>query len=107
MQEILNTNPTINVLESEYSRLLGYPADHKIDDRAKELMKLTRDWYAQNGKPWVYARPSERFEILENSFKIDGIEFHSKYLHNQLKKVNAEMVMLVAVSAGPQCEKRA
>jgi hypothetical protein len=107
MKEILDTNPPINVLESEYKRLLGYPKDHYIDKRALELMQLTQEWYAQNGKPWVYARPSERFEIQENSFKIDGIEFRSKFLLNQLKSARAEMVMLVAVSAGPECELQA
>jgi len=107
MQEILDTNPSINVLDSEYKRLLGYPKDHYIDKRALELIKITREWYAQNGKPWVYARQSEQFEILDNSFRIDGIEFHSKYLLNQFKKAKAEKVMLVAVSAGPECEQYA
>ena len=107
MQEILDTNPSINVLDSEYKRLLGYPANHKTEDRANELMHLTREWYKQNGRPWIYARPSEQFEILENSFRINGIEFHSKYLLNQFKKAKAEMCMLVAVCAGPECEKQA
>ena len=107
MQEILDIQPAINVLDSEYVRLLGYPASHQLDKRAQELMQISRDWYAQNGQPWIYARPSERFELLENAFKIDGIEFHSKYLLNQFKKSMTDRVMLVAVSAGPQCEEQA
>lgn len=107
MQEILDTNPPINVLDSEYKRLLGYPKDHYIDQRALDLMQKTRDWYAIHGKPWVYARPSEYLEFHENAFKIDGIEFHSKFLHKQLKQAKADMVMLTAVSAGPECEEQA
>ena len=107
MQEILDTNPSTNIQESEYIRLLGYPKDFKIEDRSKELADITVQWYAKNGKPWVYARPSKNLEILDSSFKIDGIEFHSKYLLNQLKKAKAEMVMLVAVSAGRELEHHA
>lgn len=107
MQELLDINPAVKVQESEYIRLLGYPKDYKLKGRSKELANMTSQWYVQNGKPWVYTRPADNLTILENVFKINGIEFHSKYLLNQLKKAKADKVMLVAVSAGPECERQA
>ena len=54
MIELFDTGPDINVQPAEYKRLLGYPRDWVVRDRARELVEWARLWYAQHGQPWVY-----------------------------------------------------
>jgi hypothetical protein len=57
MTEIIDTSPRIDVDPAEYRRLLGYPRDHEMSERAQELADLPRaSGTAQHGQPWIYAR---------------------------------------------------
>ena len=62
MNELMDGAPRVDVQESEYKRLLGYPPDHEIGARVKDLIESTGRWYAENGRPWVYARRAEMLE---------------------------------------------
>jgi hypothetical protein len=107
MFELLDTKPDLNVQEAEYKRLLGYPNHHKLDGKAQELADWARQWYAENGKPWVYARQADELDISNGTLRINGFEFSSKRLCDQLVDARAHSVMLVAVSAGKECEEKA
>jgi hypothetical protein len=107
MIELVDTLPDINVVAAEYQRLLGYPRDHVLDDRARELADNARAWYAKNGKPWVYARQAEDVSIVNGSIVIDGVSFTSKRLQRTLTEAGADGAVLVAVSAGPEVEAEA
>jgi hypothetical protein len=107
MIEFHDTHPDINVQESEYRRLLGYPVHHAPDGRARELAEEARQWCTKNARPWVYARGSNGLETASGGLKINGTEFISERLHAQLLAAEAHDVVLVAVSAGAQCEARA
>ncbi len=63
MIELVDTCPDVNVQPAEYKRLLGYPRDWVVRDRARELVDWARDWYARHGQPWVYAREADAVEI--------------------------------------------
>jgi hypothetical protein len=54
----------------------------------------------------VYLREA-RLELSENSLRLDGVQFRSRQLHEHLAKANATRALLVAVSAGPECEAHA
>src|ERR1017187_7957757 len=56
MIEIVDSSPDVRVDPAEYRRLLGYPRDHAMSERAQELADATRQWYRQHGRPWFYAR---------------------------------------------------
>ena len=56
MIEIRDTSPNVDVQPAEYHRLLGYPRGGVPSERAIELAAWARNWYAQHGRPWVYAR---------------------------------------------------
>ena len=99
--------PRVDVQDSEYKRLLGYPPQHQVGRRVRDLMDSTRKWYAENGKPWVYARHAEMLELSDKGILIEGVEFISPRLHSQLNDAMSNEVMLVAASAGKQCEERA
>ncbi|MGA9408173.1 MAG: hypothetical protein WBW71_13650 [Bacteroidota bacterium] len=107
MNDLLDIAPRVDVQESEYKRLLGYPPGHEISGRVKELIDSTRSWYAANGKPWVYSRRAEMLELSAGKVRIEGIDFFSPKLQTQLNAANSHEVMLVAASAGKQCEERA
>jgi hypothetical protein len=70
----------VNVLPEEYVRLLGYPRGWVLEGRALELADWARDWYAENGRPWFYARQAESFEITAIPFTLMECEFTSKRL---------------------------
>ena len=105
--ELADSNPDISVPEAEFKRLLGYPRQHVLEGRARELADSTRQWYAENGRPWIYARSADAVELADERLKISGAEFSSKHLHDQFKAAEAHGAILVAVSAGAECEARA
>src|SRR5262245_41600120 len=107
MIEFATTCPKVEVAPAEYQRLLGYPRDWELEDRASELAATARAWYATHGRPWVYARSATSFEITADSVLIDGISFVSERLRSMLVEAGAESAILVAVSAGPELELEA
>jgi hypothetical protein len=107
MIELFDTFPDTNVQPAEYKRLLGYPRDQVIEGRARELAEWARQWYAQNGKPWVYARQTQNLRLINGSILIDDVCFTSKRLQQTLHGAEAHSAILVAASAGPQLEAEA
>ncbi|HVV01174.1 MAG TPA: hypothetical protein VHH88_07400 [Verrucomicrobiae bacterium] len=106
MIEFFDSQPDVEVLESEYLRLLGFPAGHSLDGRARELADWARQWYAAHGKPWIYARGLP-VEAAENIVRLNGSLFHSRALNESLRDAAAAEVVVAAVSAGPECEQKA
>ena len=107
MNELIDIKPDINVRESEYKRLLGYPSDYKLENRARELANWARHWYNQNGKPWIYALKLDKVNTSKENLSIGNIELSSKKLRNQFAEAEADSAMVVAVSAGKECEEEA
>ncbi|SPF51943.1 conserved hypothetical protein [Candidatus Sulfopaludibacter sp. SbA4] len=89
---------TLNVEPAEYQRLLGYPRNAVLSERAGELAEWAREWYQRHGSPWVYERHADPSELLP---------FTSARLDRTLQQAEASGVVLVAVSAGPQLEAEA
>jgi hypothetical protein len=107
MTELVDTSPLVEIDPAEYRRLLGYPRDHEITDRAKELIAATQEWYRQRGRPWLYLRPAHRLEVKNEAICIDGAPFTSLRLSAMLTQAEAHGAFLVAVSAGPEAEEQA
>jgi len=104
MIELIDTIPDTNVQQAEYKRLLGFPRDRVLEDRSRELAEWAREWYAQNGKPWLYARQAESLHVTNGSICIEDQTFSSKPLANMLAQAGADGAIVVAVSAGPEIE---
>ncbi|HEX7617866.1 MAG TPA: hypothetical protein VF480_04010, partial [Verrucomicrobiae bacterium] len=107
MLELIETNPDVNVQESEYTRLLGYPKQRLLKGRPRELADAARQWYAENGRPWFSARQLNTLEWANGKLRVGGTEFSSKQLHDQFAEAQSESAMLVVVSAGWECEEKA
>jgi hypothetical protein len=105
--EIDDHAPHVAVQAAEYTRLLGYPRGWTLEGRAQELGDWARDWYAQHGRPWTYARGVDQVRIDEGTVELDGVRFHSSRLKATLTEAGAERAFLVAVSAGPELEEEA
>lgn len=101
------TVPEVKVNREEYVRLLGYPRGRVLEGRAQELANWAEEWYAANGKPWIYARQAENFEISGDSIHIDGVSFVSRRLRHTLEQAEADSVALIAVGAGREVEEEA
>jgi hypothetical protein len=107
MNELIDIQPDINVKESEYKRLLGYPPDYELEDRTRELADWARQWYKENGKSWVYAIQLDKLDISKESLSIGNIELSSKRLRKQFVEAETDSAMLAVVSAGKECEEKA
>lgn len=107
MFEWIETRPPLDIQESEYRRLLGYPKNHALDGRARELAGAARAWFSVNGRPWIHARETGALEFRNEKLRIDGREFSSRRLHDSLASASAHSVIVVAVSAGKECEETA
>jgi len=107
MIEFADKSPAVDVEPAEYQRLLGYPRDFVMSGRSGELADAAREWFAQNGRPWIYARQAESVEAADGAVWIDGVLFRSNRLEKALQEAAAESAFLVAVSAGPEAEEHA
>ncbi len=99
--------PLVDVQDSEYKRLLGYPPGHEVEGRVRDLIDSTRRWYDENGRPWVYARRVEPPELSNEGIRIGGVELISPKLRSMLADALSNEVILAAASAGKACEERA
>lgn len=107
MMELCDTAPPIDVDSAEYARLLGYPKGHALSGRALELAGAARAWFAQNGRPWIYARQCDSMSIANGRITLDRAVFASPRLEQTLTSAQANGAFLVAVSAGPEAEAEA
>jgi len=107
MMEFVDTSPEIHIDPAEYRRLLGYPRDHELSERAQELAGCAREWYRHCGRPWLYARQAENINLDGDRISIDGAKFTSQRLAAILRQSEAQGGFLVAVSAGPEAEEEA
>ena len=107
MFELTETNPPVDVQDAEYQRLLGYPKNHDLAGRPRELADAARKWFSENGRPWIYAREIGALELRDEKLHIAGNEFSSRQLHDSFAGSQAHSAMLVAVSAGKECEEKA
>ncbi len=109
--ELADATPAVAVQDAEFRRLLGFPKDHEVTGRALELMEWSRDWYAEHGRPWWYARRAASLALEEGSggrrVEIEGAAFEASPLHATLVEADASAAALVAVGAGAGCETEA
>ncbi len=106
MHETYDTSPEFSVPAAEYHRLLGYPPAHGPTERARVLAAWAREWFAQHGRPWIYLRQVE-LQAAADALRLDGVQFRSRRLHGHLGRHRAQSAMLLAVSAGGECEEQA
>lgn len=104
--EVLDRPPGVEVVESEYRRLLGYPRDHVPGERSAQLAAWARQTFAEIGRPWLYLREAN-LELGGEPLRIDDRDFASPQLHRHLRQTGARRVVLLAVSAGAAAEERA
>lgn len=107
MIDFSDTRPAVRVEPAEYARLLGYPRGHVLTDRAAELEQWARAWYADNGRPWIYAREASAVAVAGTAVQIGGAEFTGARLRRVLEQAAADAVVLAAVGAGPEAEDEA
>ena len=107
MIEFIETAPQVDVDPAEYRRLLGYPRDHEIGERAQELIDGARDWYHRHGRPWFYAQQIDQVGVHDSRICLDGASFTSQRLASILRQAEAHSAFVVAVSAGLEAEEEA
>ena len=107
MIEIFDTAPDARVEEAEYTRLLGYPRGFEIEDRARELVDWAGAWYADHGRPWIYARELDAVAGESGNVTLDGVPFSSPRLSRTLGAAGAHRAVVVAVGAGLDLETHA
>ena len=107
MIEVVDPRPRVQVDPAEYVRLLGYPRGHVLEGRAAELAAEAAAWYAEHGRPWIYAREAAALEAGGDGLRIGGVAFASPRLRSAFAQAGAHGAVLVAVGAGPEMEDEA
>lgn len=107
MIEFFETQPDSDVQEAEYKRLLGYPQSHVLQGRARELADWARQWYTDNGRPWIYGRQVDDADVSHGQVRLDGIPFAAAALQKRLTDARADTAVVAIVSAGEACESMA
>ena len=107
MFSLIDTNPRVEIQEAEYQRLLGYPKSHALEGRARELADEAAAWFSKNGRPWIGAWEVASVDLENRITRIGGTAFSSKKLREILFEAAAHSALLVAVSAGKECEEHA
>ena len=107
MFSLIDTNPRVEIQEAEYQRLLGYPKNYSLEGRARELADEAEVWFAKNGRPWICAREVSSVELNDRMARLEEVDFSSKKLREILSEAGAHSALLVAVSAGKECEEHA
>jgi hypothetical protein len=99
--------PPMNIPDAEYLRLLGYPKTRSLEGRARELADDAQKWFAENGRPWICAQECSSLEWNGEKLWLAGMEISSRRLRDVLSTSQAHGVVLLAVSAGKECEEHA
>ena len=102
-----DVRPAVQVDPAEYARLLGYPRGHRLEGRAAALAAEAEAWYAEHGRPWIFAREASTLRLDADSVRLDGRRFASARLRQSLVDAGAHRAVLVAVGAGPELEAEA
>ncbi len=107
MIALADARPAVQVDPVEYVRLLGYPRGHRLDGRAAELAAEAEAWYAEHGRPWIFAREAAALAPDSGGVRLDGVRFASPRLRQTLVDAGGHGAVLVAVGAGPELEEEA
>lgn len=107
MNGFTDRQPAVDVCPGEYRRLLGYPKGATPDERALELERWARAWYAEHGRPWMHAQVLRDVVVSADAVEICGARFTPARLRRTLDQAGATSVVVVAVSAGPEAEAHA
>jgi hypothetical protein len=107
MFSLIDSNPHVEIQDAEYQRLLGYPKNYLLEGRARELADEAAAWFSKNGRPWICEREIAPVELGNGNARLGGVEFSSKKLREILFEADAHSALLVAVSAGKECEEHA
>src|SRR5260370_16244979 len=78
-----------------------------MDGRGRELTDWALGWYAEHGRPWIYAREAGSVGTGGGSVNIEGVRFRSGVLRRRFEKAEADGAVLAAVSAGAEIEQEA
>lgn len=105
--KLAETRPPVTVDEHEYSRLLGLPRGHVLEDALDGLARWAREWYEENGRPWSLARRVERLEIRDGTTRIETSGLSSPHLTARLQRAEATTAVVAAVGAGAEAEDEA
>lgn len=93
----------------EFARLLGWPQGRPFDGLVAERAAGARDWYAQNGQPWVVMRRVGLRRIEPNAVLLEsGATFHGAGFSHRLEVGGAHALVAVALTAGnlPEAESK-
>jgi len=107
MFTLTEIRPPVTIPDAEYVRLLGYPKNRSLEGRARELADGAQKWFAKNGRPWIRAQECSSLEWEGEKLRLGEMEISSRRLRDVFSSAGAHSVVLLAVSAGKECEEHA
>jgi hypothetical protein len=87
----------------EYNRFLLMPRSRNLDGELLDRANKAREWYSQNGKPFVASRTFALIDIESPVIRVTNhVELNSIRLAERLKAGEAGSLVVLAASAGPE-----
>lgn len=100
-----NKEYNIEINREHLMRRLGFPMDYELPDHMQETLDLIKEWYVQNGEPWL--------GIFEISISLDdekllfnGIEVDSEKIYKRFNKHGVQNGCIVLATAGEKTDIR-
>src|SRR5438874_39810 len=106
MFELIDIQPDINVLESEYKRLLGFPPHYVLQGRVQELAEWARRWYAENGKPWIYGRQTPLQLVPDRPNNCNGLTGEIHVMQSGMRQPKKSLLALIGITQHVERVKR-
>lgn len=98
------TSPVADqVSEAEFARTLGLPGVHAINNHLQILMNQARKIFEEISKHWIHTQAIKISAITDDKICFaNGIDFTCELLAQRLHKAGAHMIVMAAVSLGPE-----
>ncbi len=87
-------------------RLLGYPQGHACSEEVEELIHSARQWYAENGRPWVCMSAHRINSIASGEVRLDcGSILKSETLSRRFDEAGVDVAVAAGISAGDELSR--
>ncbi len=100
-----NTIHTIDIDQAHYMRRLGFPSNYELTEHMEENLKISKEWYIENGEPWVQIF-DVGVEINDGKLYFDGKAINSEKIYKRFSKYQVKQVKIILATAGEKSDIR-
>ncbi len=96
---------SINVTNEAFFKRLGYPTDYDPPEHVEELMDWAKDWFAENGNPWMNVF-EVKVDVHKENLIFDKVIIDSPKLWKRYQKHNVKNAVIIVITAGDKVDQK-